>query len=126
MPSLYLCDDQSDYRTLLRAVLTREEGMDIVGEGGDGESCLRDAARQQPDVVLLDVNMPGISGLEALPRLRQAVPDSVVLVLSTASAEEYEEIALQRGATGYIQKPRNILELPAIIRHKLETAGLAP
>ena len=124
MPRIYLCDDAREYRALLRAVLTTEEGLNVVGEGGDAGFCLGDAADAHPDVILLDVNMPGISGLDALPQLREKLPDTTVIMLSTAPAEQCEDAALERGATAYIQKPRDILSLPGMIREKLADAGL--
>jgi DNA-binding NarL/FixJ family response regulator len=125
MPRVYLCDDQRDYRMLLKAVLTAEEGLHVVGEGGDGGFCLEDAAKTNPDVILLDVNMPGMDGIDALPHLREAMPGTTILMLSTARPEECEEKALARGATGFIQKPRNIFDLPGMIREKLADAGIA-
>ena len=125
MPRVYLCDDQREYRMLLKAVINSEEGMEVVGEGGDGAACLRDATKHDPDVILLDQNMPGRSGLDTLPELKELVPDAAVIMLSTAAAEECEEEALRRGATGFISKPHNIFDLPGMIRGKLEDAGLA-
>jgi DNA-binding NarL/FixJ family response regulator len=124
VPRIYLCDDAREYRALLRAVLTAEEGLMVVGEGGDGGFCLDDAARTAPDVILLDVNMPGTNGLDALPRLRDAMPGTAVIMLTTAPAHEVEASALERGAAGYIQKPHNILDLPGMIREKLADAGI--
>jgi DNA-binding NarL/FixJ family response regulator len=125
VPRIYLCDDVREYRALLRAVLTAEEGLLVVGEGGDSGFCLADAAKAHPDVILLDVNMPGTNGLDALPRLRAELPGTAVIMLSTAPAREVEETALARGAAGFIQKPRNILDLPAMVREKLADAGIA-
>ena len=124
MPRVYLCDDQRDYRMLLKAVLTTEEGMKVVGEGGDGGFCLEDAVKKDPDVVLLDVNMPRMNGLEALPRLRELLPDAAIFVLTSSSAEECEKEALDRGASGFMAKPRNIFDLPQMIRSKLVDAGI--
>ena len=124
MPRIYLCDDERNYRTLLKAVLTAEEGIDVVGEGGDGGVCISDAAKCRPDVILLDQNMPGMSGLDALPFLRREMPDTAVIMLSTAPAGELERHALDLGASGYIEKPRNIFDLPAMVREKLAAAGV--
>ena len=125
MPRLYLCDDQREYRMLLKAVLTTEEGLEVVGEGGDGGFCAQDAAKHQPDVILLDVNMPGVNGIDMLPQLRETMPDTQVIMLTSAPAEQCEEEALSRGAAGFIQKPRNIFDLPAMVREKLTDAGIS-
>ena len=124
MPRIYLCDDERNYRILLKAVLTAEEGIDVVGEGGDGGVCISDAAKCRPDVILLDQNMPGMSGLEALPFLRREMPDTAVIMLSTAPADQCEEKALEAGASAYIEKPRDIFDLPGMIREKLADAGI--
>ena len=124
VPRVYLCDDQREYRAILRAVLTTQEGLDVVGEGGDGGFCAEDAAATQPDVVLLDVNMPGVNGLDAIHTLREEVPEAKIIMLSTARPQDHEDDALERGAHGYIQKPRNIMDLPEIIRRKLADAGI--
>lgn len=124
MTRIYLCDDQRDYRVLLKAVLTPAEGIEVVGEGGGQGFCVDDAVKTSPDVVLLDLNMPGINGLDALPELREAIPDAQILVLTTAPAIESEREALERGAAGYIQKPHRILDLPDIIREKLAEVGI--
>lgn len=124
MPRIYLCDDQREYRALLCAVLTANEGLDVVGEGGDGGFCREDARASDPDVVLLDVNMPGVNGLDAIPMLRESVPSATIIMLSTAREDDCESEALARGAHGFIQKPRNILDLPAMIRGKLEDIGI--
>ncbi|MCW2991875.1 MAG: cheY [Solirubrobacterales bacterium] len=124
MPRIYLCDDQRDYRMLLKAVLTKAEGLDVVGEGGDGGFCIEDAAKTEPDVILLDVNMPGMDGIDALPHLREAMPGTKIIMLTTAPPEQCEERALARGASGFIQKPQNIFDLPGMIREKLAAAGI--
>ncbi|MFL5845487.1 MAG: response regulator transcription factor [Solirubrobacteraceae bacterium] len=125
MPRVYLCDDQREYRVLLKAVLTTEQGMNVVGEGGDSGFCLDDAAKTHPDVILLDVNMPGTDGLAALPQLREAMPGTKIIMLTTAAPEECEQRALAGGAAGFIQKPRNIFDLPGMIREKLAAADVA-
>ena len=122
---IYLCDDERDYRTLVKTVLGTEEGMDIVGENGDCCACLKDAAQYQPDVLLLDINMPGTSGIDGLSRLRAAMPNTSILMLTSAHSSEHERQALDRGAVGFIQKPYDIFDLPRMIREKLAAAGVA-
>ncbi len=121
---VYLCEDQRDYRMLVKSVLAADDKLEVVGEGGDGAVCISDAAKVDPDLILLDVNMPGVNGIEALPRLREAVPNARVIMLSSATAAQYEQQAIEAGALGFIQKPRNIFDLPAMVRDKLAAAGL--
>ena len=120
MRRIYLCDDAPDYRRLLREILTAEEDLEVVGEGCNGRECVDDASREHPDVILLDVNMPVMDGLEALPRLREVAPETQVLVLSTAPPTHgFEERAVELGAVGYLQKPVDIFALPGAMREKV-------
>lgn len=122
MARLFLCDDNPDYRSLLRLVLG-ETDHDIVGEGCDGQDCLALAAESQPDVVLLDLNMPRMNGFEALPQLRSVLPDVKIFVLSSARRQDELDRVLELGADGYIEKPNNVMTLSATIQSALEDAA---
>ena len=111
---VFLCDDDDAYRRLLRIVLI-DSGMEIVGEGGDGAACIAAVEEAAPDVVLLDLNMPGMNGFEALPVLRRTVPDAKVIVLSTAADGASASAARRLGAHGYLPKPIDIFELPDLL-----------
>lgn len=124
VPRIYLCDDAREYRMLCKAVLDAEAGMEVVGEGGDSGFCLRDAAQHEPDILLLDINMPGTNGVEALAELREAMPNTSIIMLTSAASQEHERQAIEGGAAGFIQKPRNIFDLPGMIRQKLAEAGV--
>jgi CheY-like chemotaxis protein len=116
---VYICDDSPEYRMLLRMVLA-DAGATVVGEGGDGGECLASAAATNPSVILLDLNMPGVGGLEALPKLREALPDDVkIVVLTTSKAIESEEAAMAAGADAYVPKPIDATSVPHLIREKL-------
>jgi DNA-binding NarL/FixJ family response regulator len=115
---VYICDDSPEYRMLLRMVLV-DAGATIVGEGGDGHECLTGAAGTDPSIVLLDLNMPGLSGLEALPRLRDLVPNAKIVVLTTSKAEETEDQALTLGADAFVSKPLDAAHVPQLLREKL-------
>src|SRR6478609_1530321 len=93
---VYICDDSPEYRLLLRMVLA-DEGAVVVGEGGDGNQCLEQAAATDPSMVFLDLNMPGLTGLEALPKLREALPDAKIVALTTSRAIESERAAMADG-----------------------------
>ena len=104
--SVLIVDDQAPFRLAARAVVEATDGFDVVGEVETGEASL-DAARQlHPDLVLMDVNLPGISGLEATERIlaEQDGTHPVVVVLSTYEAAEYGPRAAEAGASGYITK----------------------
>jgi len=119
MRRIFLCDDATEYRALVRAVLSREPDLQIVGEACDGRECLDKVPQTQPDVVLLDIKMPGMSGLEVLPRLRKLWPNGDVVILSTADSHEIRQQAQQLGATAFVRKPLSALDLPGAIRAHL-------
>jgi len=127
MYKLLLCDDAADYRALLRTVLAGDSDFEIVGQAGHGKECLERVPEVRPDVVLLDVDMPLMNGFEALPRLREQSPGTTVIVLSTAWTPELERRALDLGAVAYLEKPRNVLDLPDALRNALRgTASSRP
>jgi DNA-binding NarL/FixJ family response regulator len=107
-----IVDDHPLTRDALAALLTQHE-FSVVGEAGDGEQAIEAARRLQPDLVLLDLSMPGIDGLEALPLLREAAPDCEVVMLTASVAEENLLSSIRAGAAGYLLKtepPERIVE----------------
>ena len=115
---VYICDDSPEYRLLLRMVLA-DEGAVIVGEGADGKECLDGVAATRPSLVLLDLNMPNLGGLEALPRLRETLPDVKIVVLTTSKAAESEAAAMAAGADAYVSKPIDATSVPRLLREGL-------
>jgi CheY-like chemotaxis protein len=116
---IYICDDSPEYRMLLRMVLA-DAGATVVGEGCDGAECLAEAKASDPSLVLLDLNMPGVSGLEALPKLREQLPEEVkIVVLTTSKAPETERSAMELGADAYVSKPIDATSVPQLLREKL-------
>src|SRR5436853_3685209 len=96
-------DDHPLTREALVALL-RSHGFELAGVAADGEEAIAAAAETQPDVVLLDLLMPGLDGLSALPRLREAAPDCEVVVLTASGTEENLLQAIRGGAAGYLLK----------------------
>ena len=96
-------DDHPLTRDALAALL-RAHGFDVAGTAADGEEAIAAAAELQPDLVLLDLSMPGLDGLSALPRLREAAPDCEVVVLTASGTEENLLGAIRAGAAGYLLK----------------------
>jgi CheY-like chemotaxis protein len=113
-----LCDDIAEYRALLRVVLEREGGH-VVAEAQDGEDCIEKAGQSDPNLILLDLKMPRMGGMEALPQLRKKAPDAKVVVLTTGWAEQLRDESLELGATAFVEKPRDILTLPGLLRDAL-------
>src|SRR5947208_6687464 len=110
--SVLIVDDHPLTREALGALLS-QHGFSVVGQAADGEQAIGLARRLQPALVLLDLSMPGLSGLEALPRLREAAPGCEVVVLTASGTEENLLAAIRGGAAGYLLKtesPERIAE----------------
>lgn len=99
-----LVDDSEKLRALFRLALEMTSAARIVGEANDGEEGIAVAARERPDVVLLDLSMPTMDGFEALPRIRAASPESHVVVLTGFKRERLEDVAFKLGATAFLEK----------------------
>lgn len=119
MIRILLVDDHTMVREALRVVLERESSIQAVAEAGDGESALRMVVTWMPDVVLLDVSLPGISGIETMRRMRSACPDIKALALSTYLEQGVIQQMLEAGADGYISKSEAGIELMQGIRSVL-------
>ncbi len=118
MTSVLLVDDQELVRMGLRTLVEATPGLWVAGEAADGLAAVREAARSRPDVVLMDIRMPGIDGLEATRRIL-AHPDltgSRVVVLTTFELDEYVFEALRAGASGFLLKNTPPADLVAAIR----------
>lgn len=117
-----IVDDTDDIRDLLRIVL-RRAGYDVVAEAADGRAGIEIVREHRPDLVLLDLAMPVLDGLEALPTLRDLVPDATILVLSGFGAEQMAERALAAGADGYVEKGQPLAALLGVIRELTDARG---
>ena len=111
-----LTDDQDLVRYGLRLVLEAEPGIVVVGEASDGDDAVRAVARLSPDVVLMDVRMPGTGGVEATARITREHPGVRVLVLTTYDLDEFAFGALRAGAAGFLLKNTRPEELVAAVR----------
>ena len=100
---ILLVDDHPLTRSALAGLL-EQHGFDVVGEAEDGEQAVARAAELAPDLILLDLSMPGLDGLSALPRLREAAPNCEVVVLTASGTEENLLGAIRGGAAGYLLK----------------------
>lgn len=111
-----LVDDQALLRMGFRMILAAEDDIEVVGEAGDGETGVAQAAALAPDVVLMDVRMPGTNGIEATERIVAAQPGSRVIILTTFDLDEYAFAALRAGASGFLLKDAKPGELVGAIR----------
>jgi len=109
-------DDHAVVRSGLRRVLDAEADIETVGEAENAERAVFEAMEHRPDVVLMDVTMPGQSGIEALPALLQSVPDTRVLMLSMQDDPGYVRAAFEAGASGYVLKEAADSEVVAAVR----------
>ena len=116
MISVLLADDQPLLRRGFRMILEAEDGLAVTGEAGDGAEAVELARRGKPDVVLMDIRMPGTDGIEATRRITAAQPDVRVLVLTTFDLDEYAFGALRAGASGFLLKDVRPHELVAAVR----------
>ena len=111
-----LVDDQPLIRTGFRMILEETDDIDIVGEAQDGAEAVRLTERLDPDVILMDVRMPGVDGIEATRRIVARDPAARVLILTTFDLDEYAFSALRAGASGFVLKDVPVDELARAIR----------
>jgi two-component system response regulator NreC len=114
--SILVCDDHALLRSGLSRLLDAEEDLEVVGEAANAEEVVERAGAIGPDVVLLDIVMPGRSGLEALPELLAAAPEAKVLMLSMQDDPGYVRRAFAAGASGYLVKEAADAELVQAVR----------
>jgi DNA-binding NarL/FixJ family response regulator len=113
-----MADDHELVRMGLRALIDREDDMEVVGEASSGPEAIQMLKRRRPDILLLDVRMPGMDGLETLRRIRAdpAIVDTRVIVVTTFEVDRYVFVALQAGAAGFILKDTAPEELARAVR----------
>jgi DNA-binding NarL/FixJ family response regulator len=99
-----ICDDQATIRDGLQMLLTLEKGIEVVGLAEDGWEAVELTAKQRPDLVLMDLKMPGMNGIEATRQIRTGFPEVKVLVLTTYDDDEWVFDAVRAGASGYLLK----------------------
>jgi len=111
-----LADDHELVRAGFRALLQRLNEVEVVAEAEDGRDALRLIASCQPDVVLMDISMPGLNGLEATARIAKQFPRTRVIILSMHANEDHVLLALRKGAAGYLLKGARLAELELAVR----------
>ena len=122
-----MVDDSDDMRDLLGILISRGAPiLELVGEAENGQVAIEKAAQLEPDLILLDVAMPVMDGLEALPLIRQQVPRAAVIMLSAFPAEVMEKPALEAGALGYLVKDRLVDTLLPAVERLLGAIGPGP
>jgi DNA-binding NarL/FixJ family response regulator len=116
MTSVLIADDQALVRVGLRKILEAESDIGVVGEAGDGEDAVAEARRLRPDLVLMDIRMPVLDGIEATRRIVHDQPTTRVLILTTFGLDTYVYDALRAGASGFMLKDAPPEEIAAAVR----------
>ena len=114
--SILLVDDHPEFRHILRQILRTESDLDVAAEADDGEAAVELVQQKQPAVVLMDVAMPRLDGLEATKRIKTLQPDTKVLVLTVHSEAVYREKARASGADAFLRKQEVVTKLVPTIR----------
>jgi DNA-binding NarL/FixJ family response regulator len=121
-----VAEDHALMRDGVRLVLSDADGIELVGEARTGNEVLPLVARFNPDVVLLDLRMPGMDGLSCLDQIRERYPTVKVVIFSALDSNEQIEAALRRGADGYVVKTINPVDLASAIRQAVEGSVFHP
>jgi DNA-binding NarL/FixJ family response regulator len=116
---IYIVEDHTLLRAGLRALIAQDAGLEIVGEADNGRDAIRDIAALAPDLVLMDLSMPGMNGIEAIHDIKRRNPDVRILVLTVHKSDEYIHESLRAGANGYLLKEATHDELRVAIRSVL-------
>lgn len=132
-PTVYLVDDQALVRASFKALLSDSKAFEVVGQQGDARAGIAEILRLAPDVVLLDIAMPGFSGLEALPQIVAAIPRGRVVMVTDFESPALVRQALDGGASGYLSKAdepseilmglKRILEGERYVSHRIPGFG---
>lgn len=121
--SVVVCDDVPGMRRLARIVLEEEGDVTVIGEAADGREALEQISRLQPDVVVLDLSMPELDGLEAIPLIHDIAPRARIVVFSGFEEEKLADAALRRKASRYVRKGAPLHELRQAVRAVAPAVG---
>ena len=121
--SVVVCDDVPELRRLARIVLEQDGEMQVVGEAGDGREAIEVIERFQPDVVVLDLSMPELDGLEAIPLIHQVAPATEIVVFSGFEEGRVAEVALRLKASRYVRKGAPLEDLRTAVRELASDAA---
>jgi DNA-binding NarL/FixJ family response regulator len=119
--SVYICDNYGALRDLMRFALEDDPRVKVIGEAEDAITCVRELPEMRPDVLVLDLRMPGMTGLEAVPEIRSASPETRIVVYSQYIDERTEEQLAEAGVEAWLRKDEDLSELRATV---LSVGGL--
>jgi DNA-binding NarL/FixJ family response regulator len=113
---IIIADDHTVVRKGTRQILEEEEGFEVIGEAANGEEAVKLAADLKPDIVIMDISMPVLDGIEATKRIKAIIPDTAVLILSVYDDDEFVFTLLEAGAAGYLLKDASGQDIIRAIR----------
>lgn len=116
MIKIVIADDHTIFRSGLRLLLDSESDFEVIGEANDGDSVIEMAHQLKPDIILMDIGMPGLNGIDATRQIVTKIPDILILILTMHRSDEYFFKALEAGASGYILKGAETNELIQAVR----------
>jgi CheY-like chemotaxis protein len=115
-----VCDDDDTIRRILHLAVDADEAFEVVGEAANGAQCIDLVAETKPDLVVLDLNMPVMGGLDALPAIRKTSENTAVVVMSAFDAALGEPEAVARGASGYVEKGTNVFAVISKLKEVIQ------
>jgi DNA-binding NarL/FixJ family response regulator len=118
-----LVDDNADFRRSMKEFLALEPDIEVIGEAANGQEAILRARELKPDLVLMDVRMPGISGIDATRQLKDELPELKVIILTIFDLQAYRDAAIASGANGYVTKGSLFEELLPAIRGAFGVCG---
>ena len=121
--SVYICDNYGALRDLMRFALEDDARVKVIGEAEDAITCVRELPEARPDVLVLDLRMPGVTGLEAVPDIRSASPDTRIVIYSQYIDDETASELEKAGVEAWLRKDEDLSELRATV---LSVGGLEP
>ena len=113
-----IADAEQGFRRFIRRILERQPDLNVVGQASDAEEVVRLAQQLKPDVVLIDIDLPGLDGLEATRHIKASLPGMKVIMLSAVDGETYRNTAAKHGADGFLPKSAPVSEILSVIRHR--------
>jgi CheY-like chemotaxis protein len=122
---VFLCEDDEDQRKVIRVSLESDHEIRIVGEAGDGRTAVELISRTQPDVVVLDLGLPGLDGIDAIPLIRDCSPASQIVVFSGFQASQWSSLAMRLGVARYIEKGAGMEVVRKVVKEVASAATAA-
>ena len=119
MRKILIVDDDMRLRQFVRELFSPEEDLQIIGEAVDGQEAIHKAQELQPDLVLMDITMPRMNGLDVTRRLKKILPELAVIILTIHDMDEYRKAAIASGASAYVVKKAMMVELLPAVRMAL-------